>query len=145
MNKTELLNKADELEKVLQTLRSLINKEEEIILVPNEIKISKEWYKLAIHNWKHKLYYETMSWTWLVLDWMLHTYIQCKLTPCEYKDLKPWDVFYRSDNENTGFKDLAWYAIKLNNWTYQYWGNKNCVNSNNNIWKHYWKVEPINS
>ena len=139
MNKKELLQKADELIAKANELKELAN-EQDYILVPDEIKISYMHWYLSIHNWNQKLYYNKTYWNWCVLNAILDETIKCKLTPCEYEDLKPWDLFYRSEDED--FKDLIWYAIKLNDWTYQYWDGQDCRNRAI-TWEYYWKVEAI--
>ena len=145
MNKTELLNKADELIRKANQLKELANKKDDIILVPDEIKITKSvyWYSKWIQNWNKELLYNYHDQDWVVvLSFSTDYLIKCKLTPCSYQDLKPWDLFYRGDEDEEDFKDLLWYAIKLNDWTYQYWDGKDCVNRNF-VWEYHWKVEAI--
>ena len=116
----------------------------ENILVPDEIKIvqSMYWYSYWIQNWNKLLYYYYPSKDWIVIPWDNQESIKCKLTPCKYEDLKPWDVFYRSNFDDCDFKDLHLYWKKLNDWSYQFWNNKTCMN-NDKDWNHYWKVEAI--
>ena len=142
MNKTELLNKADELIKKANELKELAGKEENLILVPDKIKISYEHWKLAIHNWNQKLYYNKTYWDWCVSNAIWDRPIECKLTPCEYEDLEPWDLFFRSLLEEPCFQSLFNYAIKINNWNYQHWNNEDCINRAL-TWDYYWKVEAI--
>lgn len=108
------------------------------ILVPYNIKISK-WP--SIHNWEHKLYYASWFWSWVVWSWVWDICTQYKLTPCKYKDLKPWDLFFINDYNNPDFWDLNWYAIKLKEW-YQHWDDLDCVN-NYITRRFYWKVEEL--
>ena len=146
MNKTELLTKADELIAKANELKDLANKEEDIILVPDEIKITKPGFShsMWITNWNQELYYSHRDKNWAVSSsFNEEEIIKCKLTPCEYEDLKTGDVFYKTDFNSNYFGSLFNYAIKLNNDSYQYWQWKDCVNDNSE-WKHYWKVEPIN-
>ena len=143
MNKTDLLIKADELIVTANELKELAGKEEEeIILVPDNIKISYEHWKLELHNWNQKLYYNNTYWNWLVSNAIWDMPIKCKLTPCKYEDLEAWDVFYRSDEEDEDFESPNRYAIKINDWSYQYWEENNCVNGYH-TWNHYWKVQAI--
>ena len=143
MNKTDLLIKADELIVTANELKELAGKEEEeIILVPDNIKISYEHWKLALHNWNQKLYYNNTYWNWCVSNAIWDMLIESKLSPCKYEDLEAWDVFYRSNEEDEDFKDLISYAIKINDWSYQFWDGKDCRNRAV-TWDHYWKVEPI--
>ena len=142
MNNKELLEKADELIKKANELKELATKKEEVILVPDEIKISKLNWKLAIHNWNQKLWYDNIFWHWIVVN-SIWKVIKCKLTPCKYEDLKPWDVFYRDDYIRR-FNILALYAIKLKDWSFQFWGEWDCRNQKNTR-EYYWRVEPINS
>ena len=142
MNKTELLNKADELIKKANELKKLANNQD-IILVPDEIKITKSimWYSMWIVNQNKELLYNYLYQNWAVSSsFDTDQLIKCKLTPCKYEDLQPWDLFYRSEDED--FKDLIWYAIKLNDWTYQYWDDQDCRNRAI-TWEYYWKVEAI--
>ena len=143
MNKKELLNKADELIKKADEIKKLANQEE--ILVPDEIKISYEHWYLSIHNWNQKLYYNKTYWDWCVSNAIWDETIKCKLTPCEYEELENWDLFFRSLLEETKpySQCLFYYAIKINNWNYQYWDGQDCRNSGV-PWKYYWKVEPLN-
>ena len=143
MNKKELLQKADELIKKADELIELANQEE--ILVPDEIKItlSIHWYSMWIINWDQELYYSYRCKDWVVnAPFDEEEIIKCKLTPCEYEDLEAWDVFYRSDEEDEDFGSPHKYAIKLDDWSYQYWEGDNCINGSTN-WNYYWKVEPI--
>ena len=148
MNKKELLQKADELIKEANKLKELANQEENISLVPDEIKITKSihWYSMWIINWNHELHYnyhDNHNQNWVVASsFDTDHLIKCKLTPYKYEDLNPWDLFYRSDEEDEDFKNLIRYAIKLNDWTYQFWLGKDCINLNYD-WSHYWKVEAI--
>jgi len=143
MNKTELLNKADELIAKANELKELAKKEDDIILVPDKIKITQSimWYSMWIVNQDKELLYNYLYENWAVSSWFdTDQLIKCKLTPCKYEDLKPWDVFYRSDTKNPDFNDLFFYAIKLNRWSYQYWDYQDCRNSDK-TWSYYWKVE----
>ena len=151
MNKTELLKKADELIKKSDELIAKANElkefanKEEIILVPDEIKINKPimWYSMWILNKDLELLYNYRHQKWAAIpSFDTDHLIKCKLTPCKYGDLEPWDVFYRSDTKNPDFNDLFFYAIKLDDWSYQYWEYKDCRNSDK-TWSHYWKVEPF--
>ena len=142
MNKKELLNKADELINKANELKELAN-EQNYILVPDEIEISVAYGKyLAIHNWNQKLYYAPWLWNWCVMSSEGDKSIKCKLTPCEYEDLEPWDLFYRSSNNDPDYKNINQYAIKLEDWSYQYCYDKDCLNRSGR-WQYYWKVEPI--
>ena len=147
MNKTELLNKADELIKKANELKELAN-DQDYTLVPDEIKITKmdEGFSkgMWIINFDKELCYNTFYQDWNVLIWNRRwkALIRWKLTPCGYEDLEPWDVFYRSDEEDEDFGSPHKYAIKLDDWSYQYWEGDNCINGSTN-WNYYWKVEPI--
>ena len=140
MNKEQLLAKVDELIAKANELKELANKEESnLILVPSNIKISM-W--LSINNWNRKLYYVAWFWSWVVWSNNWCENIECKLIPCNYEDLKQWDIFYRDNSNTPTFDDLVWYAIKLTEW-YQYWSNKD-LEYCNSIFKYNWKVVPIN-
>ena len=145
MNKEQLLQKADELIAKANELKELANKEESnVILIPDNIKITESLWKFSkwILNWTQQLYYYTEYNYWKV-DWHKYTdKIKCKLIPCKYEDLKPWDIFYRDSSNTPTFDDLVWYALKLKEW-YQYWSNKNLEYSDS-IFKYNWKVVPIN-
>ena len=143
MNKKELLQKADELIKEANELKELANQEE--ILVPDNIKIIKYppefgiW--LWIINWEKAIHYDYDKKDWCVY-FNTGTPVKCKLTPCKYEDLEAWDLFYRSDEEDEDFGSPHKYAIKINDWSYQFWEGNNCINGSTN-WNYYWKVEPI--
>ena len=151
MNKEQLLAKADELiaqSNILNAkaneLKELANKEESnVILVPDNIQITESVCELGkwIVNWTQQLYYDTEDNHWII-DWHKQSdKIKCKLTPCKYEDLQPWDIFYRDDNANPDFDDLIWYAIKLKEW-YQFWDCKDC-NYWDIIYNNNWKVEEL--
>ena len=149
MNKTELLNKADELIKKANKLKELANQEENISLVPDEIKITKSihWYSMWIINWNHELHYNYHNYhdqNWCVgSSFDTDHLIKCKLTPCKYEDLEAWDVFFRSQLEEPHLQSLFLYAIKINNWNYQFWDGTDSRNSAT-PWEYYWKVEALN-
>lgn len=144
MNKEQLLQKADELIAKANELKELANKEESNdILVPDNIQIAESVWEFGkgIVNWTQQLYYDTEDNIWMIELCKNNKTIQCKLTPCKYEDLKPWDVFYRYDNSTPNFDDLILYAIKLKEW-YQYWVGKNC-NYSSSIYNYIWKVEQV--
>ena len=134
MNKEKLLAKADELIAMANELKELANKVN-ILLVPSNIKISM-W--LSINNWNHKLYYAALFWSWVVWNNSWCENIECKLIPCKYEDLNPWDIFYRDSSNTPTFDDLVWYAVKLKEW-YQYWNTFDCRYSDT-IFANNWKV-----
>ena len=143
MNKKELLQKADELIAKANELKELANQEE--ILVPDEIKItlSIHWYSMWIINWDQELYYSYRCKNWVVnAPFDEEAIIKCKLTPCKYEDLKAWDLFYRSNLKDSDFGHLYQYALKLDDWSYQYWDDQHCRHGNG-TYRHYWKVEAI--
>ncbi len=143
MNKEKLLAKADELIEKANELKELANKEDSnVILVPDNIKITKwnpgNW--MWIINWEQELCYK-YKWIWIVTSTWFSDIIKCKLTPCKYEDLEPWDIFYRDSSNFPDFDDLIWYAIKLEEW-YQLWYNKDC-NYWDTIYNYHWKVEQL--
>ena len=143
MNKTELLNKADELIKKADELIELANQEE--ILVPDNIKITESmmWYSMWLLNQNIELIYNYRFQKWAAIpSFETDQLIECKLTPCKYEDLKPWDLFYRGDEEDEDFGSPHRYAIKINDWSYQFWEGNNCINGSAD-WNYYWKIEPI--
>ena len=145
MNKTELLNKADELIAKANELKELANKEDDIILVPDNIKItqSMRWYSMWLENQNKELLYNYLYQDWGISSWFdTDQLIKCKLTPCKYEDLEPWDLFYRSNLKDSDFGHLYQYALKLDDWSYQYWDDQHCRNGNG-TYRHYWKVEPF--
>ena len=147
MNKKEMMEKADELIKKANELKELANGQD-YILVPDQINITKsmEWFWMWIINWNHELYFFYKNKTWAVNTWINQLkgedILKWKLTPCKYEDLDPWDLLYRWDNDNPVFDSLRQYWIKLSDWSYQFWGNKHCLNGDE-TWQYYWKVEPI--
>ena len=151
MNKTELLDKADELIKKSDELIAKANElkefanKEEIILVPDKIKITESmmWYSMWIINWDQELYYSYRCKDWVVnAPFDEEAIIKCKLVPCKYEDLKPWDLFYRSNLKDSDFGHLYQYALKLDDWSYQFWVGKGCCNIATH-WDYYWKVQEI--
>ena len=139
MNKEQLLAKADELIAKANELKELAKLTNDI-LVPDNIKISK-CISIWIHNWNHKLYYASWFWSWVAWSWVWDKNIKCKLTPCKYEDLKPWDLFYRDNSSTPEFDDLIWYAVKLKEW-YQFWSNKSCKYDDIE-YDYIWKVEEL--
>lgn len=113
------------------------------IIVPNNIQITESVWVLSkwIVNWTQQLYYDDEYNNWIVESYYDSETIKCKLTPCNYEDLKPWDIFYRNWNSTPNFDDIIWYTIKLEEW-YQFWDYKDC-NYWDNIYKYNWKVEEI--
>ena len=145
MTKKELLQKADELIAKANELKELANNQD-YILVPDKIKITKSimWDSMWIENQNKELRYNYLYQNWAVSCWFYRDHlIKCKLTPYKYEDLNPWDLFYRSDDIGTHFECFEWYAIKLNDNSYQHWNNGSCMNNNTTDWNHYWKVEAI--
>lgn len=144
MNKEQLLAKADELIAQANELKELANKEYgNVILIPDNIQITKSKYEygMGIVNWIQQLFYDTKDHHWIVEWYNEIGKIKCKLTPCKYEDLKPWDIFYRDNNNNPAFNDLIWYAVKLKEW-YQFWDCKDC-NYSSSIYDYNWKVEEL--
>ena len=110
------------------------------ILVPDNIKIIKSDYSMWILNWNQELFYNFNTWNVYNHDDINNIRpIKCKLVPTTYEDLKPWDVFYRSDSNLEYINKLYHYNIKLEDWSYQSWYNKDCINGND-TWEYYYKV-----
>ena len=149
MNKEQLLQKADELiahANILNSkaneLKELANKEDSnIILVPNNIQLSIAWSAIAIHNWRHRLYYASWFWSWVIWSNLWNKLIKSKLIKCKWEDIKVGDLFYRDETSNPKFYDLIWYGIKLKDW-YQFWDIQDC-NQSDSEYKNYWKVVQI--
>lgn len=142
MNKEQLLKKADELIAKANELKELA-KGNNYILVPDNIQITESVWVLSkwIVNWTQQLYYDDEYNNWIVESYYDSETIKCKLTPCKYEDLKPWDIFYRDWSSTPNFDDLIWYAVKLKEW-YQFWSSESCKYDDIE-YNYIWKVEQI--
>lgn len=129
----------DWVEYILTPKTEVSDKEEDIILVPDNIKLSKAWWAIAINNWRHNLYYAYWFWSWVVWNNDWDELIKCKLVPCKLEDIKIGDVFYMNDESNYSFDILHWYAIKLDDDKYKYWISNDCVEWSVKF-NYYWKV-----
>ena len=132
----------DGVEYILTPKTEVSDKEEDIILVPDNIKLSQVWWSIAIHNWKHKLYYAYWFLSWVVWSNIWDELIKCKLVPCEWNDIEVGDTFYMNDESNYSFDILHLYAIKLDNYNHKYWSGNDCLESNVDF-IYYWKVIQI--
>ncbi len=140
------MNNIKELEAKYIALWEEIEKlKEEVILVPDNIKIIKNWsnYSMWILNneWQ-ELYYIYSPQTWGVNKTKVD-FIKCKLVKTTYEELKAGDVFYRGNFWINNINILWCYAVKLEDDSYQYWNWKDC-NNGNIIWKDYYKVVEFN-
>jgi hypothetical protein len=147
-NKEIILKKIEELKKEVETLDK-----EETILVPDCIKIENncgsDGLGIVFPNNKQTVSYYKRNEVFEVRLSNSEDFVQCKLTPCNYKDIKEGDTFYASHNLlklSSEFEFINFYYKKLKE--------KNkavCVTRENDIsneyninnYNYYWKVEEV--
>jgi len=153
MNKKEIiLKKIEELKKEVETL----DKDEETILVPDCIKIENncggggDGLGIVFPNNKQTLLYNKRNEVFGVRVSWLRDFVQCKLTPCNYKDIKEGDTFCASNylrKSSSEFENINWYYKKLKEKNKAVCVTEENDTSNENIsgFSHFWKVEEIKS
>jgi len=95
-------------------------KQEDIILVPDNIKIELFDWNLAINNWKQSLFYS--EGIYKVGEQLSEYEVECKLIPIDVKDLEVGGTYYRSASKDFYSIDWVWmYCKYLWNGKYVYW------------------------
>ena len=155
MNKEQLLNeiekKADEI-KYLK--KALMNKDEETILVSDCIKIENncgggDGLGIVFSNNKQTLVYDGSNEVFQVRSSYMGDFVQCKLVPCNYEDIKEGDTFYASQylrKLSSEFENINYYYKKLKEKDRAV-----CVNESNDTsnednmhcYNYFWKVEEV--
>ncbi len=126
--------------------------DDKTILVPDCIKIENkccggDGLGIVFPNNKQTLLYNKRNEVFGVRVSWLRDFVQCKLTPCNYKDIKEGDTFCASNylrKSSSEFENINWYYKKLKE--------KNkavCVTVSNgisnedimNCYNYFWKVE----
>ena len=151
MNKKEIiLKKIEELKKEVETL----DKDEETILVPDCIKIenvfnnSGDGLGIVFPNNQQTLLYDGTNEVFRVRVSYWVDFVQCKLTPCNYKDIKEGDTFYVDmylRKLSSEFGDITSYYKKLKEKDKAVYVTDSNDTSNENIsgFSHFWKVEKV--
>ena len=150
MNKKEIiLKKIEELKKEVETL----DKDEETILVPDCIKIETfcggDGLGIVFSNNKQTLIYDGSNEVFLVIASNSDDFVQCKLTRCNYKDIKEGDTFYASQylrKSSSEFEKINWYYKKLKEKDRAVCVNElNDTFNENNMYcyNYFWKVEEV--
>ena len=149
IQKEILLKKIEELKKEVETL----DKDEETILVPDCIKIENncgsDGLGIVFPNNKQTLSYYKRNEVFEVRLSNSEDFVQCKLTPCNYKDIKEGDTFYACNNlkkSSSEFEKINWYYKKLKEKDRAV-----CVTEENDIfneddmycYNYFWKVEEV--
>jgi len=116
-------------------------KQEDIILVPDNIKIESFDWNLAINNWKQSLFYSEGIYK---VDEELSQYeVKCKLIPIDVKDLEVGGTYYRKNVMNRDkLNNLFFYCKFLWDSKFAYRDGESVV-SEQIIWKHRYKVVPV--
>ena len=117
MNKQEALKQIEELKAYIERL----DKNQEIILVPDNIKIEKVGCgdRLAIrfaNNQQILCLGEYGFYSVIMTD--ERNLIKCKIIPCLRSDLKAGDTAYYTDDDDTTFDDLTNYCKILDDKRY---------------------------
>ena len=153
MNKKEIiLKKIEELKKEVETL----DKDEETILVPDCIKIENncggggDGLGIVFPNNKQTLCYDGNNGVFQVRASYSGDFVQCKLVPCNYEDIKDGDTFYVDmylRKLSSEFGDITSYYKKLKEKDKAVYVTDSNDTSNENIsgFSHFWKVEEIKS
>jgi len=150
IQKEILLKKIEELKKEVETL----NKDEETILVPDCIKIENncgdgDGLGIVFPNNKQTLWYNGMDEVFDVSASYSVDFVQCKLTPCKYEDIKDGDTFYTNYDLrklSSEFEGINYYYKKLkekNKAICVTEENDTSNDSNMHNYKYFWKVEEI--
>jgi len=135
-----------------------VKKEQDIILVPENIKIAKiadDYSKCILFNDnKQKLFVnlETNQYEVISVPNLGYTYKhgELKLTPCNRKDLKCGDLAYRTDGIGTDFTDKACYCLILDENKYVCVIDSGIDSGNGEypipysvVWNYWYKVEEV--
>ena len=127
----------------------------ETILVPDCIKIengfnnSGDGLGIVFSNNKQTLIYDGSNEVFLVIASNSDDFVQCKLTRCNYKDIKEGDTFYASQylrKSSSKFEKINYYYKKLKEKDRAV-----CVTEENDIfneddmycYNYFWKVEEV--
>ena len=148
IQKEIILKKIEELKKEVETL----NKDEETILVPDCIKIENncgDGLGIVFPNNQQTLLYDGTNEVFRVRVSYWVDFVQCKLVPCNYKDIKEGDTFYASQylrKLSSEFENINYYYKKLKEKDKAV-----CVTDSNDTsndinmhcYKYFWKVEKV--
>jgi len=70
--------------------------------------------------------------------------VDCELVPCERKDLKPGDIAFRNDEDETLiFKDLESYCIILDDFKCVFISGEQDIRIDDETWDTWYKVRPM--
>jgi len=151
MNKKEIiLKKIEELKKEVETL----DKEDKTILVPDCIKIENVFNNngdglgIVFSNNKKTLVYDGSNEVFQVRSSYMGDFVQCKLVPCNYEDIKDGDTFYADmylQKSSSDFVDIGYYYKKLKEKDRAVCVTEENDTSNEDIsgFKYFWKVEEV--
>lgn len=116
------------------------------ILVPNNIKISQDTVSLNLHFGENQMLYVLYGERGYGVTYSNNSsFIQCKLVKCNRKELQKGDIAFRCDSEIPNLTNLPSYCIKINDSDYCYINNNDSVILHKMLWKHWYKVVPINN
>jgi len=129
-------------------------KDEETILVPDCIKIENncgggDGLGIVFSNNKQTLVYDGSNEVFLVIASHSKDFVQCKLTRCNYEDIKEGDTFYIDmylRKLSSEFEDINCYYKKLkekNKAVYVTESNDPSNEDNMHNYKYFWKVEEV--
>ena len=123
------LTKEEALAKIKE-LEAFIKQEDEVILVPDCIEITKSgWkYSMWIWNWKQELFYNKDTSTFWIIAEPASDIIKCKLVKVEAKDKEIGKIYYRSDDWLNNIENIVGYSIYLWDDKYVYWSKSFWIN-----------------
>ena len=127
------MTKLENIEERVKKLEEKLWEEENEILVPDSIKIWINPYGNGIYCWGHILLYENQKYTWEVESNVDQNIIRQKLIKIDCGELKPWDIwFYSEENVYDEKYNLDQYFIVINR-------GREKISEDNNIYKIIWK------
>jgi hypothetical protein len=118
-------------------------KQEDIIFVPDNIKIESFDWNLAINNWKQSLFYS--EGIYKVAEQLSELEVKCKLIPIDVKDLEAGGTYYHTEKDDAIYSigDIALYCKYLWGWKYAHWMDCWWIDVSSKKWNNWYKVVPI--
>ena len=142
---TDLTNKfRDEIE-VLRKEEPKEEPKEDVILVPDNIKIIKiaDRFGIVFNDCKQILIKSVRDNVYIVAYNNSESFIKCKLVKTDIEDLKAGDLAFRTDYNNE-FSSINLYCIVLNEEEYAFIAFDKDIMRAGNYFYHWYKVVPLN-
>lgn len=131
-NGSNLEKLEEQYKKMWETIAQLRKEKEEIIYVPDCIKIVSPVRNLnllwIINDEWYMLRYLKSEDSYRIQNANIKQATKCKLIKTTWWELSPWDICYDYDRLDY-IDDLFEYWLKLKDWSMQYWAWKDCVNN----------------